>query len=116
MKNRFLIFLAALGFIYSCTGCNPSANKVAFTLTPDAGTSYKLGDDVKIKLHYASDIKPDSIVYLVDSARIGSKKDSSEVVLKTGALTLGPKSITARIYTAGKSQDENSNIVLLAPK
>ena len=112
MKNRYLILLVAV-LIY---GCRPNPPKSSFSLSPEAGTSYKLGDDVKIKLHYTADIKPDSIVYLADSTRIGSKKDSSEIVLKTASLTLGPKTITARIFTAGKSHDESSNIVLLAPK
>lgn len=116
MKNKYLIFFAAALLVYGCSSCNKTQTNAGIVLTPEAGTSYKLGDDVKIKLHYPADTKPDSIVYLVDSTRIGSKKDSSEIILKTAELKLGPKSITARIYTGGKSQDESSNIVLLAPK
>src|ERR1700743_2789947 len=115
MKNKIilpLLIIAAL--VYSCRkNTKPEA---ALTLTPEAGTTYKSGDVVTIKLSYPTDTKPDSIVYLVDSVRTASKKDSSAITLKTDTLPLGPRLITARLFQGGKSQEVSSNIVLLAAK
>ncbi|MGZ3814914.1 MAG: glutaminyl-peptide cyclotransferase, partial [Mucilaginibacter sp.] len=76
----------------------------------------KAGDAVKVKIGYPADTQPDSIVYLVDSTRIASKKDSSALMLKTDTMRLGPRGITARLYQGGKSEDVSTNIVLLAAK
>src|ERR1700743_792727 len=115
MKNKIilpLLIIAAL--VYSC-GKNTKP-EAALTLTPEAGTTYKSGDVVTIKLSYPTDTKPDSIVYLVDSVRTASKKDSSAITLKTDTMPLGPRLITARLFQGGKSQEISSNIVLLAAK
>lgn len=86
------------------------------TLSPEAGTSYKSGQAVIIKLTYPADFKPDSIVYFLDSLRFESKKDSSAITMKTDTMRLGPRGITAKLYQSGKSQDVSTNIVVLAPK
>ena len=90
--------------------------KHPYRSAPEAGTNYKQGQDVNVKLSYPADLKPDSIVYLLDSVRFASKKDSSAIVLKTDTMPLGPRGITAKLYTGGKSQDVSTNIVLLAGK
>jgi len=102
---------------FGCTSCN-NKNKpeASLSITPEAGTSYKLGQAVTVKLSYPADTKPDSIVYLVDSMRFASGKDSSAVSLKTDSMRLGPRVITAKLYQGGKSQDASTNIVLLSPK
>jgi glutamine cyclotransferase len=115
MKNKIilpLLMIAAL--VYSC-GKN-TKQEAALTLTPEAGTTYKSGDVVTVKLSYPADTKPDSIVYLVDSVRTTSKKDSTAITLKTDSMSLGPRLITARLFQGGKSQEISSNIVLLAAK
>lgn len=99
-----------------CAGCNKKTQEAGLSITPEAGTSYKQGQQVSVRLSYPADTKPDSIVYLVDSTRLASKKDSSAVSLKTDSMRLGPRSITAKLFRAGKSQDISTNIVLLAPK
>jgi glutamine cyclotransferase len=66
-------------------------------------------------VHFGS-LKPDSIVYFVDSARVGSKKDSSAFSLKTDGMPLGPRTVNIKVYTGGKSQDVATNIVLLPAK
>ena len=85
--------------IYSCKHSDES-----ITIRPEAGATYKTGDTVQVKPHYGSGTTVDSIVYLVDSVRMSSKKDSSAFSLKTDSLKLGPKIITAKIYQGGKSQ------------
>ena len=101
---------------FGCAGCNKKTPETGLSITPESGTSYKQGQQVSVKLSYPADTKPDSIIYLVDSTRFASKKDSSAVSLKTDSMHLGPRSITAKLFQGGKSQDVATNIVLLAPK
>jgi hypothetical protein len=118
MKNNIILLLTAVSILtFSCISCNKNNKQDAnLTLSPEAGTSYKQGQSVSVKLSYPADTKPDSIVYLLDSTRFASKKDSSSASLKTDSISLGPRSITAKLYQGGKSQDFSTNIVLLAAK
>ncbi|MDO3626898.1 glutaminyl-peptide cyclotransferase [Mucilaginibacter sp. BT774] len=117
MRNNTILLLTAVAMLaFGCAGCNKKAQEASLSITPEAGTSYKQGQQVSVKLSYANDTKPDSIVYLVDSTRFASKMDSSAVSLKTDSISLGPRSITAKLYQGGKSQEISTNIVLLAPK
>ena len=97
-------------------GCSKKLAETSPSISPEAGTTYKQGQEVAVKVSYPADQKPDSIIYLLDSARFASKKDSSAVSLKTDTFPLGPRMITARLYQGGKSQEISTNIVLLAPK
>jgi glutamine cyclotransferase len=101
-------------FLYICNSCNKKQENIS--VSPEAGTNYKSGDKVAIRAHYPADMKPDSIVYLVDSAKIGSRKDSSAIALKTDTMPLGPRIITVKVYQGGKSQEISTNIVLLPAK
>src|ERR1700761_3817197 len=112
MKNKILLFFAAAALIYGCSSCNKNEKPAEINLSPEAGTTYKSGADVTVKISLPSDIKADSIVYLLDSTRIASKKDTSIVTIKTDTLTLGPRTITAKVFTAGKSQEVSTNVVL----
>ena len=106
----------AVVLVYGCSSCNKKQQTTEIGLSPEAGTNYKSGDAVHVKISYPADIKPDSVVYLLDSLRIASKKDSSAVELKTDGMKLGPRDITAKLYQGGKSQDVSTNIVLLPSK
>lgn len=86
------------------------------TISPEAGTSYKAGAILQLKSHYGSDVHPDSIVYFIDSLRVGISNDSSLLSVRTDSFTLGYKTITAKIYQAGKSQEASGNITLFAAK
>ena len=101
-------------FAVSCKSSKPQDSNI--TISPEAGTSYKAGEAVAVKAHYGADVKPDSVVYLVDSARVGSLKDSSAFSIKTDSMPLGPRIITAKVYNGGKSEDASTNIVLLPAK
>lgn len=118
MKNKTILLLTAVAALaFGCTSCN-NKNKTgaSLSISPEAGTSYKQGQQVEVKLSYPADLKPDSIVYLLDSTKFAAKKDSSVVSLRTDSVHLGPRAITAKLYQGGKSQDISTNIVLLAPK
>ncbi len=112
MKYKFRLLLGTATILMF--GCQPKPQTI--TISPEAGTNYKAGDAVAVKAHYSADLKPDSVVYLVDSARVGSVKDSSALSLKTDSMPLGPRIITARIYSGGKNQEVSTNIVLLPSK
>lgn len=115
MKYKFQLLIAAITLL--AYGCGPKKSQdTGITISPEAGANYKSGDVVVVKAHFAADLKPDSIVYLVDSVRVASLKDSSALSLKTDSLSLGPRIITAKLYNSGKSQDVSTNIVLLPAK
>ena len=116
MKQKLtLLLLATIALLI--TSCQPKTAHVGdITMTPESGTNYKTGDVVTIKANYPADMKPDSIVYLLDSTRIATKKDSSSITLKTDSLSLGSKNITSKVYKGGKSQDVSININLLPSK
>jgi len=116
MKNRPLFLIAAITLLtYSCKSkLADTGNDI--TITPESGTTYKAGDAVNVNVHYPASVKADSIVYLLDSAKVASKKDSSAISLKTDTMPLGARVITAQVYQGGKSQDVSTNFVLLAAK
>jgi len=117
MRNKNILLLTAVAILaFGCSSCDKKNQEAGLSITPEAGTSYKQGQAVSVKLSYPTDTKPDSIVYLVDSTRFASKKDSSAVSLKTDSMVLGPRSITAKLFQGGKSQDISTNIVVLAAK
>lgn len=113
MKYKAVLFIALVASVI--TGCkNKSSESESLAISPDAGTSYKLGDQVSVKVTIPSSITADSIVYLVDSVRATSRKDTLTAKIKTDSLTLGSKLITARVYSGGKPQEVSTNIILLA--
>ncbi|MGN6637799.1 MAG: glutaminyl-peptide cyclotransferase [Mucilaginibacter sp.] len=117
MKNRYVLLLSAVALtIFGCHNNNNKSAEASLSISPEAGTNYKSGDAVTVKVSYPADTKPDSIVYLVDSVKFASKKDSSSISLKTNTFALGPRVITAKLYQGGKSQEVSTNIVLLAAK
>jgi glutamine cyclotransferase len=113
--NKRLLFLALIALVaYGCKDSTPQEDN--FSVSPDAGTTYKVGDVINAKVSYPASFKADSVVYLLDTMRVASTKDSSAVSIKTDSLTLGVKMIVAKVYQEGKSQDFNTNIVLLPAK
>ncbi|MBL4677070.1 MAG: glutaminyl-peptide cyclotransferase [Mucilaginibacter sp.] len=116
MNKKLVLFAVAASLLaYGCHDDNSNTQQ-DFTISPDAGTTYKAGQSVDIKVGFPKDAKADSVVYLVDSTRIGSKKDQTGVTLKTDSLALGARTITAKVYQAGVAQDVTTNIVLLPAK
>ena len=115
MKYKYNLLLLVIAFLLvNCHNNNQKDNNV--TINPESGTTYKSGSPVLIKAGYPSDLKVDSVVYLLDSVKIASKKDSSGYSLKTDGLKLGARLITARVYADGKSNEVSTNIILLAAK
>jgi glutamine cyclotransferase len=122
MKTRSILFVAAAAlFIYSCNGCKNKTNTdqvsgVDITLFSPGAYNYRAGDTVKMMAKYPASLAVDSIVYSLDSVRIGSVKDSSYIHFNTDTMTLGTKLVTAKVYQAGKSRDVSTNIYLISGK
>jgi len=116
MKNKLILLIIPIGLsIYSCQNKNQE-NGYNITISPEAGANYKAGETVNVKVNYPAQLKADSVVYLLDSMRFASKKDSSIVSLKTDTMPMGVRLITAKIYQDGKSHDASTDIVLMAAK
>ena len=118
MNNKIKVLFAACALLAFGCSCNnkPKESGADYTISPEAGTSYKSGDEVKIKVSLPADAKPDSIVYMLDALRLGVGKDSAGINLKTDTIPLGIKLITAKVYAGGKDQDVTTNIILTAAK
>jgi glutaminyl-peptide cyclotransferase len=115
-KKLVLLAFAASLLAYGCRDNNTDTQQ-DLTVSPDAGTTYKAGQPVDIKVNFPKDAKVDSVVYLVDTTRIGAKKDQTGITLKTDSLALGARTITAKVYQPGvAAQDLTTNIVLLPAK
>nr|WP_294795911.1 glutaminyl-peptide cyclotransferase [uncultured Mucilaginibacter sp.] len=119
MKRIPALYLAAaMLIIFACNfGCNEEKPKgLDITISPEAGTTVKAGTDVTVKVKYPTDMVPDSIVYQLESTTVASNKDGAPVIIKTDSLPMGPKTITAKVYKQGTSNDVSTNIVLLPAK
>jgi glutamine cyclotransferase len=120
MKNRSILFIAAAAlFIYSCKDSpktNDQVNNVDITLFSPGAYSYSTGDTIKMMAKYPASLKVDSVVYSLDSVRIGSVKDSSYIQILTDTLPLGTRLVSAKIYQGGKTQDVSANIYLKSAK
>ncbi|CAN5240893.1 glutaminyl-peptide cyclotransferase [soil metagenome] len=115
MKQRLLLIITAIALLnYGCKDNKKDLDSI--TISPESGTNYKAGNAVNLKVSYPASLKIDSVVYLMDSVKLVSKKDSSAVSLKTDTIKLGPRLLTAKVYAGGKSNEVSTNIVVMAAK
>lgn len=113
MKNIFLILLISCVLFNACKQDKPKAG--ISIVSPESGTIVKSGDSFAIDLDLAGS-KADSIVYMLDSAIVGRKKDTSGVSVATAALPMGNHLVTAKVYTGATAEDVSSNIVVVPSK
>lgn len=106
---RFFLLLPLWGGCTNNTKPNLNEN---IGLLPEAGTVYKAGEAVAVKVNLNGAPKPDSIVYLLDNVRLSTEMDTLGIQAETANLTMGSKLITARLFSGGRSQDLNTNVVL----
>jgi len=116
MKHKLPLILIVAAFLASSCSHKNAQENANITVSPESGTTYKAGQPVTLKAHYPVGTKPDSIVYLLDSVKIATSKDSSGLMLKTDTMKMGLRLLTARVYTGGKSDEASTNIVLMAAK
>jgi len=115
MNNKLKLFIAAVTMLAFNCSCKHTPQTLTINITPEAGTSYKAGDVVKVSPGISGG-KIDSVVYLLDSVRFTSRTDTAAITLKTDTMPLGVKLITARVYQGSQPQEASTNIVLLAAK
>jgi len=107
-----------IGFTLAlASGCKDDpGSKYSSFLSPEGGNSMAVGIPLSISIHYAKDKQVDSVVYLIDTAKVLSVKDTVAKKIKTDGLKLGNHLLTAKIYSAGTSEDLTANFILLASK
>jgi len=112
---KLLLFIAvAISFASSCKE-DPAAGYSTF-IAPAMGSAVASGKEIEVKIDFAKGKKIDSVVYLLDSTKVASAKDTLGVKVKTNGVKLGNHLITAKIYSGEKSNDITSNIIVLASK
>ncbi|RZA02359.1 MAG: glutaminyl-peptide cyclotransferase [Sphingobacteriaceae bacterium] len=116
MKNKLHLLLAAAILIIAACDKKENSSDTNLSISPEAGTSYKAGDEVTVKLTFPADTKPDSVVYLLDTIKLATKTDSSAISVKTDTMPLGIKAVTAKFYKSGQAQEVSTNFVLMAAK
>ncbi|RZK97893.1 MAG: glutaminyl-peptide cyclotransferase, partial [Pedobacter sp.] len=91
-------------------------DKVAYLTfkTPESGARIATGTSFTASLEFNG--IPDSVVYFVDSTRVGAKADTSGFTINTAGYPLGNHVLLAKVYSQGKFEDVTSNIIILAAK
>jgi len=108
MKKIWIIILSAVAI----TACNKKEHKSIYFLSPEEGSNISSGKNITLKLD-AEAGSFDSVQYLVDTVAVGSKKDTSALVIPTDRFSFGNRLITAKVFKDGASEDITTNIVLL---
>ncbi len=106
--------------VLSLQACKNKSNNQedngTLSMSPEAGGNINAGKEVPLQVNAPQGYKADSVVYLMDDMRLGSKKGLSAFTLKTDTLPLGVKQITANVYQGKTATPVTTNIVLLAAK
>ena len=110
MKKTAYFFLCSLVALTGCT--NSSTNQSAYFLSPEAGTSVSVGDEVKLQLRFSDGKSADSVVYFVDDVRFSAVKDSQLVVFSTATAKIGSRLFTAKVYSGGEAQEVSTNVII----
>lgn len=110
MRNLLYFFSFSLLALASCS--NRTKNESAYFLSPEAGSSVSVGDEVKLKLRFPEGKSADSVVYFVDDQRFSAVKDSQLVVFSTATAKIGSRLFTAKIYANGQVEELSTNVLI----
>ncbi|WP_113654504.1 glutaminyl-peptide cyclotransferase [Pedobacter namyangjuensis] len=112
MNNKTLLSLAFI-FIVALTisSCKTDKSLVSFS-QPLQGDNIFLGDDVNIKLDIPEGEKIDSVIYLIDDKVVAKTSNADSVLLGTGNLSLGYRTLSAVVAQGDKRDTIITNIVL----
>lgn len=114
MRKILLLFTICT---YIFTSCNQEKKPASITISsPEAGTIVKSGENFAVDVNLPSDLKPDSIVYFVDSTIVLRRSDTAKVEVGTDNLFMGNHLVTAKIYSGSVAEEVSSNIVIVAAK
>ena len=106
MKKFFIPILVCIATL----SCKQNQEMSEF-LSPEEGLNVPVGQTVALKLKTGSEF--DSIQYLVDTALVASRKDTSALSLPTNNLALGARLLVAKVFKDGKAEELTTNIMLL---
>ena len=112
MNNKTLLSLAFI-FIVALTisSCKTDKSLVSFS-QPLQGDNIFLGDDVNVKLDIPEGEKIDSVIYLIDDKVVAKTSNADSVLLGTGNLSLGYRTLSAVVAQGDKRDTIITNIVL----
>jgi len=105
------IFGYSLVALLSAVGCKSQQGQLKF-VTPETGQRVALGDELKMKLNFPT-ASIDSVVYSLDGVALVTKTDTATVSFDSSTFGFGEKSLSAKVFTAGKEDIAYSNIVIL---
>ncbi len=111
-KNRSYLLVILLSILFY--SCKDEGSKYTSFLSPEAGTSINSGNSIIAKLDISSSIHIDSIVYFIDTTKVGTKADTSSIEIATTGITLGNHVLLANVYSSGQKEEVTTNIILLA--
>lgn len=111
MRTIIFFFFALLLAVSACDTAK-KAGKFRFE-TPAPGTIVNKGKTVPVKLVFPNTQAIDSVIYTLDGEVIARKTDSGEVMLDTESISLGSRTLSARLYQQQEEQVAHSNIVVL---
>lgn len=103
----------SLVLLLAIAGCKSQSGKLKF-VNPEAGQRVSLGEQVKLTLHFPV-TSIDSVVYSIDGVALVTKTDTSSVVFDSTKYGFGDKSLSAKVYAAGKEDIAYSNVFVLPP-
>ncbi len=110
MKFRvFLLTVFIAILLAACVGCGNNSEK-ELSINIDAGARYKIGEVIPVKI---SGTTADSVVYLIDSVKAISRKDTLAAQIKTDSLACGSRLITAKAFKGGKASEISTNVIIV---
>lgn len=112
MKRAAILFVL---FITVFASCKRELTSSAYFLLPEEGSRIKRGSEITLKLSGEAG-SFDSVQYLLDTAYVGSKQDTSSLKISSQDLGLGIRILTAKIYNGENVKETTTNIVVLPEK
>jgi glutamine cyclotransferase len=111
-KHLIYISICSLFLLTNCSNKEIVQNNTGSAwLSPIAGTNINLGENINLQLSLSK--KADSVVYFADGIKLGNSTNESPLQISTSRLSLGIKTIDARIYRGSDTPEEiSTNIVV----
>lgn len=111
LKNLMLVAILAI-IVSACK--DDEAKTYRSFLSPMIGLNVAAGKEFDVKVQFGKDKKVDSVIYLIDTAKVLSQTDTAAIKLKTEGLKLGSHILTAKIYEGATAEELTTNINILA--
>ncbi len=111
---NLLIVTTLAVFLVNCGGETPTASDLFSVVIKNKKKTYTTSETVSVSTTNKKNKPIDSIVYFLDSERLNSTSEASEVNIALNDQKLGQRSLLAVIYTEGTSFEVATNLTLLA--